>query len=250
MLHHTYRNSEKYRISATGDNTVPPASPLLTDLVAYWKLDEASGNTRVDATDRGNDLAETGGSVPTAVGHISALASSHGAAGPTLRKTSPAPDLAKTVGESITIAGWAYADGENVSDILFSKSVDNGSGAGLEYYIQVTGTRKFRVLLADGVSFIDVTSTDSFPTATWFFFLYSYDDTSGDLKVQLNNGTIDTFNKTGAGRPDTETFIFSGIVAGFDWDGRLEGWGIWKRELTTDEKTELYNEGAGKHHPF
>ena len=61
---------------------------------------------------------------------------------------------------------------------------------------------------------------------------------------QSVNADIDTFT---GGLTTTSEFVLGGFVTGFNYfDGIIDEVGVWNKELTQSEVTELYNSGAGK----
>lgn len=75
-------------------------------------------------------------------------------------------------------------------------------------------------------------------------------DAAGDTaNIQVNNGTPDSAATSGTA-PNTSAAEFrigAREYAGFEgyFDGLIDQVGIWKRVLTAQERTDLYNAGAG-----
>jgi hypothetical protein len=78
-----------------------------------------------------------------------------------------------------------------------------------------------------------------------------HDAGADTINIQVNNGTVDS--TTGV-FGNSETFIIGGEKVGagadFEFDGLIDEAGIRNRVLTTAERTELYNSGSGRTHPF
>jgi hypothetical protein len=85
----------------------------------------------------------------------------------------------------------------------------------------------------------------------WYFLLAWHDATNDLIWLSVNNATpqstawtYGTFNGTGE-------FRIGGDQGGAGlFEGRIDEVAIWSRVLTSDERTALFNAGAGKYYPF
>jgi len=246
MLHHTYRSSEKYRISATADVVFGP-STLLNDLVAYWKLEEASG-TRFDEVGS-NDLTDVN-TVTQAVGKV-------GNAAQFTRANTEHLEIADNTDMStgdidFTFALWIYPDVVNVTQYAFGKWGSNGQFATLEYAFRAANTSLVFEVSSGGTN-ANVIVTLAVTAATWFFIVCWHDSVANTINLQIDDGTVDDTEFSDGIQDGPADFSIGrpGEFAGSPyWDGRIDEMGFWKRVLTTDERTELYNSGAGVTHPF
>jgi hypothetical protein len=214
-------------------------SPLLTDLLAYWPLDEASG-TRFDSVGT-NHLSDTGG-VGSTIGKQGNAATGFGAS-TFLSSTS---DNTQIAGDW-TIALW-FRTGANVSTNQALISRWGAASLDQEYIVYVHGS-SFRFLVnAPSTVYIDRPVA---PNTTYLGFAW-HDATAGKIYVQLNDGvdTSDTVGviKTSAGN----TFrVGQRGDTSLPWLGNwIDEIGIWGRVLTPAERTQLYNGGAGITYPF
>lgn len=225
-----------------------PSLNLLDSLVGYWKLDETTG-TRVDATGRGNDLADNN-TVTSAAGKVN-NASQHVAASVEYLSKASVADL--QMGDfDFTFAGWFYLDSVTAIRAIFGKT----DGVQIEYqmFCNVTTGAAFFDYFGNGASntLVRVTSGTTINLATWYFLEAYHDAANNLLGIRINNGSATT-QATGGVAPNTSNGGFTlGSRSGgsLPFDGRLDEWGIWKRLLTSAERTTLYNGGSGVTYPF
>jgi hypothetical protein len=213
----------------------------LTDsLVAYWSLDEASG-TRVDATGRGNDLTPVGtpGSAAGTVGSAVDLSS-----GNSLSRASGADVSPGNV--DFTLAFWVRFDAiPGAADVLGKWA----GGGQLEYDVYLPGP-------FNHLQFICSTTGSDFPAVaaatfgllsatTWYFVVAWHDAAANTLNIQVNNGAVDSAPHAGGVFQGSTALLLGGSNFGAPMDGRLDEVALWHRVLTSDERTALYNGGAG-----
>ncbi len=226
-------------------------SPLLTSLVAYYKLDEATG-TRVDSTGRGNDLTPTNtpGNITGKVGSAVQLTA---ASSQQLTKTDTADLSIGTA--SFTIDGWIYFDAVAGGGVYRGVWGKWGAAGAKEWIIYHDGDINRLVLNVSSngtaTTFV-IANTFGAPSATtWYYVAAGYDRANSQIWISVNNGarnnaaySSDIFDGTATfsvGRPEP---------TGDHWNGRQDEIGVWKRTLTAAELTARYNGGAGNTHPF
>ncbi|MBI2314953.1 hypothetical protein HYU93_02745 [Candidatus Daviesbacteria bacterium] len=226
------------------------ANSLGTNLNAFWKLDEASG-TRSDPvgsnnlTDN-NTVTQTTGKIGNA-GQFTAANSEY---------LSVADNANLRTGDiDFTISGWFYKD-SSPTTILRAVGKYNTTGNLREYMIDWSGSsvNRFRFIVSsDGITPVSVTanSLGAPSNSTWYFIVAWHDAAANTINIQVNNGTVDSAAHT--------TGIFTGAapftvgatgVPGEYWDGRIDAVGLWKRVLSSSERTVLYNSGNGVEYPF
>lgn len=218
---------------------------LLTSLVSYWKLDEASG-TRYDSHGT-NDLTDNG-SVSSTTGKLNSAGSWDGGS----RYLSHSDNSDLSTGDiDFTFTAWVkFTD---IGQRRFIIGKDDSTSGNREYtlfYHNATDRIRFDVFTAtDSDHFVLADSLGSPSTGTWYFIVAWYDSTANTLNIQINNGTVDTtsgvssLQSSGAAEFRLGARSYSGIE---DYhDGLIDEVGFWKRVLTSDERTRLYNSGAG-----
>ena len=219
---------------------------VFDDCIAYWKLDEASGQTRADA-DGSWDLADASGNVSAYSGKINngALADSYNAAaggtGTLYASTSPPAALSGSV---FTLALWVKLPVSNNSSTMHSVltiALSLSHNVNL-YYTPSTG--KFTWHLDDG------TNTDSHDIggsiSAWQFFTFrwgagGYVVTRAD-PLSGGGSSAGTSNATLASGLSLQGLTYrSDIVA-------IDEMGIWNAGLSLTDISTLYNSGDGQTH--
>ena len=215
-----------------------------TNLVSYWNLDETSGS-RADSF--GSETLTDNNTVTGATGKVSGAAQFTAANSEYL---SHADDAALSTGDiDFTFAYWLYMDSKSAEMHTISKSgvlnreydlvYDPGSD---RFYWQVSST---------GISFDGQVQASSFgapSTGTWCFFVHWHDSVNNVIGIQVNNGTVDTTSFSAGVNDGTSAFHIGAEVAAPAqryWDGRIDEVGFWKKVLSAQEKTDLYNSGNG-----
>jgi hypothetical protein len=222
---------------------------LSDNLTFYYAFEEASGN-RADSTANALTLTDTN-TVTQATGKVGNAAQFTAASSELLTRASEA--LLQTGDIDWTLAGWVYLDSKGANRVIVSKYT--GSGA-REYYLQFNNaTDRFQLFVYDGTTQIgtQVASTFGAPSlSTWYFIRAWHSATSNQVGIQVNATAADTSATTGAGGTSTAALRFGDwIGTGINpWNGRMDEWGFWKRMLTSDEHTELYNAGNGRDYAY
>lgn len=228
--------------TAATSAAVTPSS-ILTGLLSYWKLDEASG-TRVDSvTTSGNDLTDNN-TVTQAVGKIANAAQFTAANTEYLSRVSNAG--LQVGASSAEWWGWFYLDTATGPFPAWYHLVAKG---GNEYRIQITDTNMRMQAYFGGTP---ITASRALPSiTTWHFFDAYFDAPNQLIGIALDGGAFTT-QATGSGTMDTTAtqFNLGALNGGNPLNGRLDEVGFTKRLLTTAERTALYNSGNGVTYPF
>ncbi len=223
---------------------------LQNSLIAYWKLEEVSGN-RSDTVGTGcggsgctltdnNTVTYTTGKVGNA-GDFEANNSEF------LEATDNAS--LSTGDIDFTISAWVQLESKPVNPMLIVSKRDSGSVG--EYRLQwqdTTNTFLFRILDSAGNS-VGVVSSTSFGSpslATWYHIVAWHDSVANTVNIKVNNGTTDSAATTGVPSDTAANFrIGAHVTAETDfWDGLIDEVGFWKKVLTAQEITDLYNSGS------
>lgn len=225
------------------------ASSLIASLVAYWRLGEASG-ARVDLVSA-MSLTDNN-TVTQATGKVGDAAQFTAANSEWL---SIADNTTLSSGNiDFTIACWVYLDSKPSLCGIVGKWTITGNQQ--EYLISYVGggtDRFFFVASSAGNNQTNrQASTFGAPsTGTWYLIVAWHDAAADTVNIQINNGTVDTTTGYTGGLFDSTAEFTVGRYNGTNyWDGRIDEVGIWKRVLTTNERTLLYNGGAGRTWPF
>ena len=222
-------------------------NPLLSGLVGYWSMDEASGN-RADLSVNGNTLTEWNVAIHGTTGKVDSGANIVRANNSWL--DCPSNATLTMSNTSFTIAHWVKFNTVSFSQDIVSKD----TGALWDYCTYLYGGDQrlhLYVDLAGGGYYEAIDPTVIVPGA-WYFMIGIYDHVNHLLKMSLNNGAFTVTDMTGYTPVVTNGSLKIGAETGGNgrFDGVVDEVGIWKRVLSASEITTLYNSGAGTTYPF
>lgn len=218
---------------------------LTTNLVNYWKMDEASSATRVDSI--GSNNLTNNGAVNAGTGIINNGATNWSAA---------------NFLDAATSANWSFTAAFSVNFWLRSSTwsagnraiiVKNGAGAGDGWSIYMQGSGGSLLFQRDGID--NYISNSSLSTNTWYMYTFTCSGAAGTMHIYRN--AVSDFTPVTINSPSSNTNTLQigknrGAGAGnpLDPTAVLDELGIWTRELSLSEVTELYNGGVGLQYPF
>jgi hypothetical protein len=221
-------------------------SSLLTDLISYWKLDEASGNA-LDA--HGTNTLTDNNTVTSAAGKLGTARQFTVASSEYLSLASNA--TIETGDIDYTLAGWLYVDAIGTLQTVVSK---NNGTSNSEYILLLLASGKLRFQIFDGVGGASgsVDSTETLLATTWYHWTAYHDAANNLVGVTVNAGTPTTAATTGpAGVNASRPFqIGARNAPDVFFGGRQDSVAFWKRMLTASERNALYNAGVGREYPF
>jgi len=204
-------------------------SSLLSDLLAYWNLDN---NSWLDSSGNGRTLINNNG-----VGNSSGIIN-NGAIFDSSNWLKANSNI--TFGASATICAWVKTTTDEGYRVIFAsnENYDNNFQA----VFNPTGQIYFE---SGGVD--PITSSASLNDDNWHFVVLKYG--SGTIELIIDNVSIGTSSYT---YPSYNVGFFIGANNNGDstYIGRIDEVGAWSRALTGGEITSLYNAGAGKTYPF
>jgi hypothetical protein len=224
--------------------SLDPVSPGSTNLVACWDLDETSG-TRYDYTDNNSDLTD-GNTVLYGTG-VSGNAADFEADNNEYLVITDNAYL--SMGDiDLTITGWIYLESTAQSQQIIWKYSSTLNNREYMFYYDLGSTTFRWAVSGDGVSgTIVVASNFGAPsTDTWYFFTLQHDATNNQVKISINLGTFNSSGHTTGIFDGNSDFSLSRNSSTVDIDGLLDTVTVYKRILTADELTWLYNSGAGR----
>lgn len=221
---------------------------LSDNLVAYWSLDEASGNA-VDAHGS-NDLTQNGtiASVAGKVGNARQLESANS------EYFSLADNTDLSTGDiDFTLAGWV-----NMASLINQSFATKGGGTNGEYDLRFAagGTQRFQFRFWGSAGFGNAGSVladnaGGPSTSTWYFIVAWHDSTNNECGISVNDGTPDTAAVSTGVIDGTDAFALGAYAAFLEYaNATLDEWGLWKRVLSSAEITELYNGGSGRDYAY
>jgi hypothetical protein len=145
-----------------------------------------------------------------------------------------------------TLACWAWTDTTGTAKFLIGKS---GVAGNREFFLQFGTTNIFTFgVYYDGTSFASRTGATfgSLALSTWAYCVCWHDSVANTLNVQVNDGAVDSVGHALGGFDSTAAVqLGANNGAASFHQGRLDTPAMWKRVLTTAERTRLYNNGTG-----
>ena len=224
---------------------------LVDNLIAFWKLEEASGS-RIDSV--GSNNLTDNNTVTQATGIV-------GNAAQFARANSEHLSILDNIDLStgdidFSFACWIYLDSKTNSSSILGKWT--GLADQREYLLIYLGgaTDRFHfVVSGDGNGTqsknINADTFGAVPTGVWIFVVFWHDATANTVNISVNNGAVDSAAHTFGVFDGTGDFNIGATEAAFDFmDGRIDAVGFWKKVLSAAERTELYNNGNGLEYPF
>lgn len=212
---------------------------LTTNLQSYYKLDSNS-NDSVGAVN-GTDT-----SITYTTGKINNAATS----------TTGRIDLGTgnfSITTNMSISLWFYLNNTTNNAMLIQKTNLLAPSSDSWYIFAVPGSNNLQTFIGDGSVNYYANTTYTYSASTWTHVVFTYSGSTGNQKIYVNG----TLLNTQPGGPATINTAGSQVVmlnsataAPIPLDGKLDEVGIWNRELTGAEVTQLYNGGAGLTYPF
>jgi hypothetical protein len=227
------------------------ASPLLTNLVAYWKLDETSDGsgavTRLDSF--GSNNLTDNNTTPSGTGVISNAAAFVGANTEYL-SIAVSADL-KGGDRDWAMDGWFKLTDRTVTQEVLSSGTSIASAAQYEIRLfVVSGDMSIRVSngTTNASRIIGSISTND----TWAYFYIYHDSTSNVIGGALNNAALVSsgFTASDAHSPGGSFRLGVNPAAALPMTGSLDEVARWNRLLTETERLDRWNGGSGNAYPF
>lgn len=238
------RRRKRVRAAQAEAQAAPALPPsLLLDLVAYWKLDEDTGDIRVDATGHGLGLAEWeyfgDPSAPVGLmpGVIGGAAVFTDAANIGL-KCDEAGGWESV--DDFTVAGWVqFAAGGYDGQSVFM--LDNCFWVGIRAYQEAL---QFGSWVDADPGYCYLQSDDGALTqGLWHHFAGVRQ--SGGLTLYLDGVAVATGAMTGPALVSLPVIRMGLGSGGYPLNGALDEFGLWQRALLPEEVVQLYAAGAG-----
>jgi len=209
-------------------------NPGITNLVSWWALEE-NGGTAYDSHGT-NHLTENSGTIPSTTGKVNYGRDFEVGDTESLILADNA-SLSMGTEQSVTFGFWCTLE----SSVARARTITKWDGTASEYLLSFESLKPaFR---GGGINF---NTGAALSTGTWYFVLMWYDAVGNTAYISVNNGGA--YSQGGvAGIPDSNgNFQIGGGSAGEWFDGVLDEVFIYKRVLTDDERSWLYNSGIGR----
>ena len=156
---------------------------------------------------------------------------------------------------AFSISAWVYINNGTGSKSILSKIKASSPFNGFDLFVSNRALHGYigANSLTDGV--YRYTFSTAITVSTWCHCVMTYDGskTAAGMKLYVNNvdsSSIQIDNFTGTSSNAFTTNIGARESgAGSFMNGLIDEVGVWNRELTSTEVTELYNSGAAKQYP-
>jgi len=221
---------------------------LTTNLVSYWKLDEASGNA-VDSVG-GNTLVNTN-TVTYAAGKVNNGANFVAASSQRLTIASPTGlDLLS----DLSMSFW-FKPASQVDAYLIGKYKTTGSdGYNLCYY-GTTGTPRLGLNIGGSGTNEQISANVVLTNGTWYHIVVTWKASTSTATFYVNGASIGAPTGAITALIATSTGFNIGALsddnlAGTYVNGLVDEAGVWSRVLTSTEAFQLYNFSLGNAYPF
>ncbi|MEX1061942.1 MAG: LamG-like jellyroll fold domain-containing protein [Patescibacteria group bacterium] len=233
--------------AASAGFTIDTQGTLEQNLIAYWKLDETSAGTGAVARNDSystNHLTDNN-TTASGTGKRNNGADLESGNSEFLEITD---NSALSTGDiDFTLSAWVNLESKATGQFILSKR-DSASVREYELVYYLAADR-FEIRLHNSSGTVVCTATantfGSPSTSTWYFLLAWHDATANTCNISINNGTADSAAETGTVSDTAANFRMGATDTtenGF-FDGLIDETSFWKKLLTTQEKTDLYNSG-------
>jgi hypothetical protein len=224
-----------------------------TGLISWWSLDETSG-TRADSHGT-NDLTDVN-TVGYASGKISNAGDFEADNNESLYIASNSDVTTGNI--DFTFCGWAYFEslgGAGTGRVIAGKYDTNATikREWLLYRERVGGTGFLTFAVSSsGTAITDTIQVVDPSLSTWYFYVCWHDSVNNTINLQINNGTPISKSYSAGVATSSARFALGALLsnnspyAPYAMDGLIDEASFWKRVLTSDERTWLYNSGNGR----
>ena len=225
-----------------GDPTLRSYPSLLDNLSGYWHLDESTGN-RFDRSANANHLSPFGGlTLGSKIDGMMFTGS---------QKLAIASNSFLTTGdENFTVTAWIklftktsyrfFVCKDDIFNLLREWNLVYVSQEGSIVDRLVFNVQTNSGIISCPYSFLNPVIN------TWYFLAAWHDSQNNTLNLQVNNSSIETVsytgNKSSASNADF-TIGNSSNNLNLYHDGNILNVGFWKRILSVQERTDLFNNG-------
>lgn len=221
---------------------------LADNIVAYWKLDESSGNAADSVAS--NTLTNN-----NSVAYNAALINNGANFGTAnTNKTLSSTTNSGTGHQNMSFSCWVKMNTEIASGTQgFFNIRANTTSNFIDWNCQYEyngGTRRIgfnrsRPGVADNYTYGTVTMG----TTNFYHLVMTYD--TATLRGYINGTEVSNLATSGVGTGGANTITIGGYSTGSNFSSStIDEFGIWTRALSAGEVTSLYNGGAGLAYPF
>lgn len=223
---------------------VPPVD-ILTNLVSYYSLEEASGN-RIDAHGS-NDLGpfNAPGNAAGKVNNCLDCANNQTVF------LNPCPADLAGGDRNFSVFGWVKIDAfiSTFQTLLWNSTAAGlSSASGFSYGININ-SQILQFVVASGSTYYTAPATNfgTLSTGTWYFFAAGYDADNNQAWISVNGSAKEIISSVPAPNIGTSfLYVISCDVGSFQNDGQSDEFGFYDDVLSDDQIAFLYNSGNGR----
>jgi hypothetical protein len=216
--------------------TVPLYAALTDDLKAFYSLDDAN-----DAHLNGYHLTNNG-TVTFVAGKVGNAGDFESGSSQYLSR---ADNADFSVGNmNFTLAAWFRIESCGNGSVVQKAGAND-----LEYDLRVDASCVLSFRVSSSAGFTNLTTivtAGSLSTATWYYAVAWHSATDDKIYLSVDDGTA-VEGAYSAGSYDSGASFRIGGYSDYSeyFDGLIDQVGFWKRALTSQERTDLYNAGSG-----
>jgi len=243
------KNTTQYQTKATA---VVGLDALLQGIRGHWKMEEANGATRFDATENNSDLGNFGAVNQSVSGKIGNAADF---AGGYLHRNTDTEFM--NDGGSFHLCAWVNLDDKLGTQTIIGKWFEDSNRR--QFVVDFDNSAdRFRLRVsADGtaVTTLAADSLGSPSAAIWYFVQAWHDADQCSINLRVNDGKVDTLVYTGGIHTSTAVFRLGAInnalaTADNFLDGKLDTVTVYDRVLSGPEQMAHFSNDAGSEFPF
>lgn len=220
-------------------NSAPSA--LFTNLISYWKLDEASGS-RADS--KGSNTLTDTNTVTSVAGKQSNAAQFTKANSEYL---TAADNSSLSVGDiDFYFSCWIYPTLNDASDQYIAAKGGSSGNRAWELRIDWVNARlRWSVYNSSDVATTVNSANSSIAVNTWHFVECWHDSVGNVIGVAINGTSVTAAHTTGV-KDDTGPFQLGARNASGFYQGNIDEFGFWKYMPSSGDRTFLYYSGIGR----
>lgn len=224
-----------YVVSGDLGSNAAPVSTLLTGLISYWKLDEASG-TGIDSV--GTNTLTDNNTVTSAAGKVGTARQFTAANSESL---SIADNASLSTGDiDFIFSVGVYLDSLAAFRYVALKGVNVAALTNLEWRIYLDSGNKLNFTVTNGTIQGVIQSSVTLAATTWYLCQAWHDSVANTVNIAINNGTVNTAAYSGGGWDSGHPFALGYNGTAQYWDGRMDDVKFAKRVWTPAERAEDY----------